>query len=626
MNRRLLAAAVAASLLLAAAYVLYLARRAESSAEQESRAARQIPTSFAVYTPTSPEGFEPFAAPADFRDAALFQNRLYIAGANTLYEYSPNGTLERQWTAGRELPPASLKALAAAPDKLWIATQGQGALAFDGQKFEHLLPGHPKLSQIYALLPLSSGGLLLAAGESGVLLFDGGDIRPFHPSLNEIAATALAGDDADLWIGTRAKGLHRLHAGAVTVYTTAEGLPDNAVSALAVQDEAAYAATPSGIAEFQSGRLTRTLAPGLFAQSLHVQNNTLHAGTLQDGWLPIPLQSRPSNHPPATAKLEIRKVFSSGKDLYLLTPSSLQILRNQSLQAAIEAPPSSLTDSNISALATTSDNHLWIGYFDRGLDILHLQTNAKTHLETEHLFCVNQITPAPDGSQTAVATANGLVLFDAQRRPRQTLTRDNGLIASHVTAALWRPQGWALATPAGLTFLGAGAPRGLYAFHGLVNNHVYALAAQGTQLAAGTLGGLTLLDGESVRLSYSTANSALKTNWITALLPYDGGWMAGTYGGGVQFLEPNGAWKRFDDMPANAVVNPGAIAQANGRVYAGTLEHGLLIFDPASRRWRATKNGLPSPNVTAIHYHGDMLFLGTGNGLVRAPDRALVPR
>ena len=55
-------------------------------------------------------------------------------------------------------------------------------------------------------------------------------------------------------------------------------------------------------------------------------------------------------------------------------------------------------------------------------------------------------------------------------------------------------------------------------------------------------------------------------------------------------------------------------------VYAGTLEHGLLIWNRTSQTWRAHKAGLPSANVTAILYHGNRLYVGTDNGLVMAEE------
>ena len=109
-------------------------------------------------------------------------------------------------------------------------------------------------------------------------------------------------------------------------------------------------------------------------------------------------------------------------------------------------------------------------------------------------------------------------MFDAQEKPRQVLTRKQGLIANHVTDIAFRgSEGFVAATPAGLTFFDAAGPRSLYALHGLVNNHVYSLGVSGATIAAGTLGGLSLLEGDTIRANFTTANSRLGHNWITAL-------------------------------------------------------------------------------------------------------------
>jgi len=44
----------------------------------------------------------------------------------------------------------------------------------------------------------------------------------------------------------------------------------------------------------------------------------------------------------------------------------------------------------------------------------------------------------------------------------------------------------------------------MYAFQGLVNNHVYALGVSGDALVAGTLGGLSLLNKGDVQFNYTT--------------------------------------------------------------------------------------------------------------------------
>jgi ligand-binding sensor domain-containing protein len=282
-----------------------------------------------------------------------------------------------------------------------------------------------------------------------------------------------------------------------------------------------------------------------------------------------------------------------------------------------------LADSNISALAFDEGGRLWVGYFDRGLDILDPGASHATHIENDHIFCVNRIVHDREQEVSAVATANGLVLFDATGRERQVLGRAQGLLADHVTDVLLRPGGMAVGTPAGLTLIGASGTRSLYAFQGLVNNHVYALAGSGERLLVGTLGGLSVLDADSVRSSYTTANSGLRHNWITAIVLVGDDWFVGTYGAGILRFHTSGRWQPFADATTPSIVNPGAMLATQTYVYAGTLGQGLLVYNRTSGRWNRLQAGLPSANVTALAARNGTIYVGTDDGLVRFPERSL---
>jgi ligand-binding sensor domain-containing protein len=180
-----------------------------------------------------------------------------------------------------------------------------------------------------------------------------------------------------------------------------------------------------------------------------------------------------------------------------------------------------------------------------------------------------------------------------------------------------------LATPAGITFLTPTGARSIYAFHGLVNNHVYTLGAEGTRLLAGTLGGLSVLNEGQVRMNYTTANSGLKANWITALAQVGDAWFVGSYGGGIFRLDANGRCETFPNAAGAFVVNPNAMLASGQRVYAGTLERGLYVYDRALGRWSHFTAALPSPNVTALAVHNGYLYIGTDNGLIRIPEQNL---
>jgi outer membrane protein assembly factor BamB len=281
-----------------------------------------------------------------------------------------------------------------------------------------------------------------------------------------------------------------------------------------------------------------------------------------------------------------------------------------------------MADRNVASLAL-SGGRLWIGYFDRGLDVVDASLEHAVHHESDTLFCINRIVADTEHGRTAVATANGLVLFDSGAEPRQVMGRKDGLLADHVTDVAFRAGGMVVATPAGLSFVDRSGVRSLYAFHGLVNNHVYTVATEGAQVVAGTLGGLSVLDNDTVRTNYTTANSHLQLNWITALARIGDDLFAGTYGAGVLRLDASGEWHTFPELAGGFVVNPNAMVVSGGQLYAGSLDRGLFIFDRASGRWTHTAAGLPSQNVTALAAGNGYIYVGTDNGLVRVAEGAL---
>jgi ligand-binding sensor domain-containing protein len=580
----------------------------------------------------NPAGVEWIGAPAVFTDFALFQGRIYISGPAGLLAYDAGGTLRARYRPGLELPSAPLgeMSVGAAADssgrELFIATAGEGLLAFDGSHFRQIRAEDEAARKLTAVLPLGDGRVLMGTASKGVLVYDGKRLAAFHPSLSGLHVTALAGDASSLWTGTLDQGVYHWHAGELDRITEGQGLPDPQVLSLEAAGDRAFAGTPMGIAEFQGGRFTRVLAHGFFAAALLSRGETLAAGGLDEGVIEIPLAStsarsgRPRHH---ELSAQVHRLLDMDGTLYALAGDGLYALdpRSPDWHRVLEREDAVLADRNISALAFDLAGRLWVGYFDRGLDIVN--GARATHLENDTLFCVNRIVSDAGSQTTAVATANGVALFDATGNQRQTLRQSDGLIADHVTDVVLRAGGMTLATPAGLTFIDSSGTHSVSDFHGLVNTHVYALGASGSELLAGTLGGLSVFEGGVVRASYTTANSSLKHNWITAIVPVGPDWFVGTYGAGVLRLDPSGQWQSFADLKPPVEINPNAMLVTPSRVYAGSLGRGLYIYDRASARWTARTAGLPSANVTALAARAGELYVGTDNGLVRVSERSL---
>jgi ligand-binding sensor domain-containing protein len=516
--------------------------------------------------------------------------------------------------------------------KLWIATAGEGLLAFDGRTFSQIRPNDGLSRDLTAVLPLASGRVLLGTEKNGVLVWDGQSLARYHSALNELQVTALAGGEPDLWVGTIDRGVFRWHAGQLDHFAESEGLPDPRILSLAVQGTAAYAGTALGVAEFRDGRFTRVLADGFFAKSLLVKSESLVVGTLEEGVLEVALAAqkpRMRNTATETVLAGVERLFTMDSKTYALARGGLyqQSPKGGEFSKVLETPGAVLADGNVSALAVDRGGRLWVGYFDRGLDILEPGFEHATHVENQHVFCVNRIVHADDGALSAVGTANGLVLFDGAGQQKQVLGKAEGLIANQVTDVLLRGDSRApsitAATPAGLTTIDASGTSSLYAFHGLVNNHVYALAASGPRVLAGTLGGLSILDAGLVSASFTTANSGLEHNWITAIVGVANDWFIGTYGAGVLKLDSTGRWSTFVDWKAPAEINPNAMLVTDQAVYAGTLGKGLAIFNRGTGRWQFHTSGLPSLNVTALAAGNGYLYVGADNGLVRIVEKEL---
>lgn len=622
---------------------VWRAHRALTRSEQQVSAEGSLSFQTRRLSPLPNPGFTSISAPAVFTGAAYFGGSFYLSGPAGLFAWSPQGVLEHVWRPGQAFPATALGAMTvgtltdARQPELLIATNSQGVLAFDGQDFRQILPTDEDARDVTALLALPSGRLLLGTAHRGVLVYDGRNLRALHSTTSSVAVTVLAGSESDLWIGTIAHGLLHWRGGETETLGVPQGLPDPRVDSIFISGDRVFAGTPVGVAEIRQGKVVQVLAAGRFVHAVQVAGNSLLIGQLEAGVLRVPLAGdgpamsvrRPITAQSADAAwqpngVSIEQFLSvSGRTYALAENGLLEQSADGEWRPVLSPAGGMLTARHISALLAASDGRLWVGYFDRGLDILPAGGGAARHIEDDHIFCVNRIVEDPRQGLIAVGTANGLVLFDRDGRQRQMLGRRAGLIADDVMDLALYGQGMVLATPAGITFLGPGGASSVYAFQGLVNNHVYALGAQGHELLAGTLGGLSLLDGDTVRRNFTTANSGLQRNWITSLVRAGDGWLIGTYGAGVLRLNADGTVSATEATKDGVIVNSTAMLAVGNLVLAGTFRHGLLVGDATGTRWKTVTAGLPSLDVTALAASGGIVYVGTESGLVKIEESRL---
>ncbi len=610
--------------LLVAGMAFWRAGRVREQSAREVAAGGEFSYREQALNLSAPSGVDPISAAPQFRDIAVFRGSVLVSAAAGVYQYDADAKPAHVWRTGLELPPCEPGPMSAVTSELFIATRGAGLLRFDGSRFRQILPAEEALRNVTAVLALTSGRALFGTERNGVLVYDGHSIVPLSAGLSSKHVTALAGSEGDVWIGTLQHGVYLYHAGQLD--DLGSSLPDPQVLSIAVVNGTAYVGTPLGVVEFRDGQRARVLADGVFARAVSANAAAVTIGTEDEGIVELPLESRrPAVERPAAdvvgGAVEAIREFA-GQSWAVTRSSVYRFDAGRGWREGLAAPAAALTARNIAALGF-SGGSLWAGYFDSGLDILRPDLSRGAHYDDDALFCINRIVADPVRQRTAVATANGLVVFDALGQRRQLMGRKDGLLSDHVTDVAFSNDGIVAATPAGLSFIDARGVRSLYVFQGLVNNHVYAVGVSGNETIAGTLGGVSVLDGDTVRANYTVGNSGLRHNWVTAVARVGDDWFAGTYGAGVLRLSRNGQWTSFPDLRRGFIVNPNALLVTSGRVYAGSLGRGLFVYSRSSSRWTDVTAGLPSLNVTALAENSGFLYVGTENGLVRMSEEAL---
>ncbi len=574
----------------------------------------------------------------EFHSAVPFAGNLFVCGRSSLTRYGADGFPQQTWYVGAELPPFPLTSLAVrrgtGSPELWIGTGGAGVLIYDGQKLMQMLPAEPGRRKISAILPLSNGYVLLGTPKNGLYITDGKHLKLLHPQFAYTEVTALAGDEDEIWVGTRREGVWRWRAGEAIQFKAE--LPDPQVLSLYADAGRAWAGTPLGVAEFANGQFRRPLAEGVFAQSLLARSGSLFIGTVDEGVVSVPLTAHTMHAnllaQPSPSLLQgenVTALADTGIDVLAIAGSN--VTRLPSAEPVIATTDEALSAGHISALLVDSRGRLWIGYFDRGLDLLGQGSSPRLrHIEDDLVFCVNRIKEDPRQDRIVVAAANGVAVFDAAAELRETFTGKNGLASSYVSDLLFQPNDSAsestllIATPAGITFVEQGSISTLSAFQGLVNNHVYTLAARDRTLLAGTLGGFSVLQNGSVSSNFTTANSSLRQNWITASAVAGNDIYLGTYGSGVIRVRRDLTFTSFKEFAKQRIeINPNAMVTTDRAIYAGTAGQGLAVLRAGEERWHFIQAGLPSLNVTALAARNGVLYVGTDNGLVSAIEREI---
>lgn len=490
-----------------------------------------------------------------------------------------------------------------------------------------------------AVTELVSDGEILhvATNGAGLISWDG---------RRAAAWTAAAGGESLAQLTAMAAGTRGLAVGTAdgSVFVQADGrftrrpLGDAArdtarerVTALAWDGDALWVGTPFGLDRVEADGRTHRVRGDLFVTSLLVdgQGGRVWVGTFDDGLLSLTAAGGGEQRLGGRQRItrlrlvDGRPVAFGARGVFALGGGEAAPL--------LPAPTASLAGAHVTALLPRN-GETWVGTFEDGVDVLGTDGLLAAHLPRRGApYGADQVNDlSARGRDVLVATVRGVVHISADGAERRIGTAE-GLIGEQVQDSAALAGATAYATNRGVTVMGAdGIARSLYALQGLPNNHCYAVAwSAGGRLLVGTLGGVAILSPElTVAKTIVAGPGGLRAAWVTALVDTSEGTYVGTYGGGVALIGPSNA---VDDVGLAAGgrairVNPGALSAAGDRLYAGTLQDGLLVYERSTRRWFAVRAPLElfgSANVTAIAVDGDAIWIGTDRGLVKISKEVL---
>jgi ligand-binding sensor domain-containing protein len=667
-NRRL-SAFIAAAIVVAVAagiyfYIDYVNRTIRAERERLAGEDR-VDVEVSQLRAPSTDGVTALVNASEARAVAAFNGSRYLATGGGLVELDDAGGVRRRYTTSDGLPANALTALAVFRDRLFIGTSSAGLISFDGNSFTGYRFKKPAAVNISALASTESE-LFIGTLDAGLIEYDGEQFSrrlKSAPGADFKRVTSILPHDSRLYIGTYDEGLYIWREAQMWRVGVAEGLPSRRVTALAVMPDSfseyglVAVATDFGLVGLNDADEIKPISNRANVTSLVVSEGKLWAGLFGGGIIDLGAsraasQGQSSGAPnslsetPGLPRSEPALVAVTDGHLWALTREGAY-LRSEGSQSPRFSPVAAsivggrvLTADHVTGLAFDQSGRLWVGYFDRGIDLLSRElTERLAHLEDERVREVNFIAADTVESRMLIATSRGLVAYDAGLNQSVITRARNGIVddaIAHVSLKATplpvstRPGTTALdgrvtvlATAGGLTQLSGGRARSLTAFHGLASNHLYSTAVSGSRLFVGSSAGLVELEGLRVVRSYRAANSPLSHDWVSALAAVEGSLFVGTNGGGVDMLLPTGEWTSFADELGRFEVNQNAMHFDGERLYVGTTDRGILVYNTRARRWSRLQAGLPSQNVTAIISDGESVYAGTLGGLARIEKRII---
>lgn len=493
------------------------------------------------------------------------------------------------WTEEHGLPQNTVQAITRTRDGyLWLGTLA-GVARFDGARFSafnNVTTREIKGSYITALLEDRAGNLWISTDGGGLNLYRDGQFRRYTTAegLADNRVLALAeSSDGSIWIGTY-NGLTRFKGDRFSTYTMRDGLPINVIQKIAEdRDGNLWVGTRNGLARFKEGRFmvysVRDGLPDNFVRALYQD----HAGKL---WV--------------------------GTELGL---SQFEADHFVPVRA-----PAGLASFAVFSIHQDREKNLWFGTQGNGLFRLSEAGRWEHYTQRDGMPSdrVMEIYQAPEGDLW-VGTDSGLVQLRDGRI--QVYAAQEGLAHDYARTIYEDRAGnlWISTGNKQLSRFKDGKFKVYTTKDGLPENLINAIREdEAGNLWLGTYGGLVRF--KEGRFTLLTTKDGLSRNNIRDMRADRAGnlWI-GTTDGGLNLLRDGRVtvYTRSDGLASDDI--SGLFMDHTGALWIGTENAGISRFkDGRFTTWTSEQIGAKNAVRVLYEDHSGGLWLGTSNeGLIR---------
>lgn len=518
--------------------------------------------------------------------------------------------------------------------RLVIAHPRAGVSVINGNTVSHFSFREKRYNRIVAVSNGADGGILIITDRGDLIELRGDQFRLKQPTIfknRKVIITSILAAPEALFIGTDRSGLYRVSSDTLTEEGE-EIFKDIRINRLAASGEIVYIATDRGFYERKTRNSFEIILKNQPVSSIALsEGGGIFAGTYFGEVAGFSSGRKPRvdriAQEPVTDILPIggSPGGESAGSLFLITRSAIfrKSAEGKMLRIETSGMTGALGANYITSFEIDDAGRLWIGYFDRGIDIMDDSLSVKYHLENDDIRIIRHLKKNPKTGRIYAATSRGVIRIGNDFR-YDIINKEHGLISNEVSHINFTPEGEVYSTAGGVTINRSGLMRSLYVFNGLGSNHTYSSVFSAGNLYVATLNGMSVVRDMKVISNHSTLNSHLPHNWVTALADDAGGniWV-GTYGGGVALLSKDVTWKEIDFPFKKIDVNNNAILHTGRFLLIGTLSNGIIIYDTAEDEWIKYNRNLPSGNITALSIYGNYILIGTDSGLAMFTDELL---